>query len=200
MCDIYFDLKYQVHPKCSKSGMWHWHQYMWRGLYQNIKMVKSQSTWYVSNRQILCVSNIVFHRISFLSLQLLCSFHHFVQWFLPYDAMYRFFIYSQVQAIIIDKPYDMTFAPSSDPISDAELDDQAKTFTFINLMPSTKYELRVRAATNEGVGDPAILQQFTDPILVTGGWVVKGYWVCYRIFNCQKIVFISWWFVLIIII
>ncbi len=91
--------------------------------------------------------------------------------------MYRFFIYSQVQAIIIDKPYDMTFAPSSDPVSEVELDEQANTFTFINLMPSTKYELRVRASTRGGVGDPATLQEFTDPILVTGGWLQAIGWV-----------------------
>ncbi|XP_072041267.1 receptor-type tyrosine-protein phosphatase mu-like [Amphiura filiformis] len=72
-----------------------------------------------------------------------------------------------VQAVVMEKLYDPSFTHSASKpvyVTNQELDDTQRTYTFTNLKPSTKYGLTVFASSGGGNGDPASVQQFTDPV------------------------------------
>ncbi|XP_072041265.1 receptor-type tyrosine-protein phosphatase delta-like [Amphiura filiformis] len=71
-----------------------------------------------------------------------------------------------VQAIIIEKPYDLTFVSTSKPIIDDEIDADQRTYTFSSLKPSTKYKLLVAAYSGEGKGDHTSILLFTTPATI----------------------------------
>ena len=84
--------------------------------------------------------------------------------------------HAQISTNAVFKPYDLLYKPDDEHAEVINIPSgKRRTHNITNLTPSTKYEIKVSAYTDDAEGDASVILEFTSPAQVEGTVIVHYY-------------------------